>query len=47
MKIVCQGNPGDGYTYYGPFPDIESAIKWAENELLQGDWWIMPLNKPD
>lgn len=43
--MVCTGNPGDGFSYYGPFPGLEEAERWADAEV-QGDWWVIELRKP-
>lgn len=43
--MVCSGNPGDGFSYYGPFDDTTTAENWADREL-DGDWWVIELRKP-
>lgn len=43
--IIVQGNPVDGFAHYGPFPNRQSAIDWADgpNSEVTFDWWIAPL----
>lgn len=44
MYIVIVGNPVDGFSYYGPFEDRETAIKYAERNFRNsGDWWVHDL----
>lgn len=46
LHIIIHGNPVDGFSYIGPFPNSEAAVDHAENERLAGDWWIAPLEVP-
>ena len=45
MIIVITGNPADGFSYYGPFDNIEQAAHWAE-DLVQVDWWVVLVESP-
>ena len=41
--IVITGNFVDGFIFYGPFPDSDEAIRWAERELRGLEYWISEL----
>ena len=45
MNIIITGNPVDGFTYTGPFPDRESAIDAATWGVVEteADWWVADL----
>jgi hypothetical protein len=45
--IVVEGNPADGFTYYGPFKNFAAAHEWAVNnrKLDKRDWWAIPLSE--
>jgi hypothetical protein len=52
-SVVLAGNPVDGLTVYGPFPDVAEANEWADHEsetahgLLSGEPWVVAvLNTP-
>lgn len=36
--IVC-GNPIDGYEFYGPFENVNDAIRYADDNLDYGEPW--------
>jgi hypothetical protein len=40
--IVIEGDPVDGFTFTGPFKDVEDAIFYGEG--LGVEWWIGYLN---
>ena len=44
--IVIVGDPVDGFRYYGPFDDHDSAVKWAEAELDGERWWVADMEPP-
>jgi len=44
MFIVITGNPGEGFTYHGPFDDLGAATRYAEQ--FDGDWWTARLHVP-
>jgi hypothetical protein len=44
MYLVFSGNIVDGVSFYGPFPDIETATIWAEENCEE--WSIATLVKP-
>ena len=41
--IVVEGNPSDGFAFFGPFDSTEEATEFAEQ--LGGSWWIVHLTK--
>lgn len=41
--ILIEGNPIDGYSYYGPYPNAQVAVL-AGNSFYADDWWVAPLN---
>jgi hypothetical protein len=41
--IIVTGNPVDGFTFYGSFPDREQAAEHAAINLDGEDWWIAPI----
>lgn len=43
--IVASGNPSDGFTYYGPFINQQSAHDWATRQRFDDDWWTLPLEE--
>ena len=43
--IVITGDPGSGFTVYGPFGCTQDALDWAGR--LVNDWWIDELLKPE
>ncbi len=45
--LVILGDPASGLTFYGPFPDYESALEWAENEAGGVNWSIDTMTPPD
>lgn len=45
MLIVIAGNPVDGFNYFGPFDDNESAEEWAESNISDS-WWITEIKEP-
>lgn len=48
MYLIVSGTPADGFRYYGPFPDAETANEWADHALAtkDTDWWACDLNNP-
>lgn len=38
--IVLVGNPVDGVTFFGTFPDAEEANAWADHEIKNESWWV-------
>lgn len=40
QSIVLSGNPGDGFTAYGPFDPADAQRVYDE---FDGDWWVLPL----
>lgn len=44
--ILVSGNPIDGFSYIGPFPDYASAHAYAEAELRDEEWWLVALQPP-
>ena len=45
--IVILSNGFAEATFYGPFPDHDSALEWAEQEAGGMAWEIAPLTAPD
>lgn len=43
--VVC-GTPSDGFTFHGPFDDVESAVEWADREC-GSDYWVEDLQPTD
>ena len=39
--VVAIGSPVDGLTFVGPYPVLEQAMTWAENNLRARDWWVV------
>lgn len=46
IVILSNRLSGDA-TFYGPFPDYESALEWVESEAGALEWEIAPLTSPD
>lgn len=48
MWILIAGSPLEGFSYYGPFTDTDTAIQWAEDAKHQiDDWWLIRLEDPN
>jgi hypothetical protein len=45
MFITIIGDPVDGFTFLGPFPDRETAYNGFE--ALDGEWWVAELHRPE
>ncbi len=46
--IVITGTPVDGFTHYGPFPDLDAASEFSEGEACHNiEWWIVELTAPE
>lgn len=45
--VIVNGNPMDGFTIIGPFIDYDTAIKYADSNLKNEQWWTTQINKPD
>ncbi len=46
MKMIITGDPIDGFRYFGPFADGNSACDWADSNVSEMNWWIAELNVP-
>jgi hypothetical protein len=44
--ILIEGNPLDGYNFYGPFKDEAAAIAYAGRDPEDTDWWVADLLEP-
>jgi len=44
--IVAFGNLWDGFTFFGPFEDMEEAVGFAENNLDAGTWSVGVVSDP-
>lgn len=42
--IVITGNPVDGFKFYGPFADEESANTWGYKHFFE-QYWTAELNE--
>jgi len=40
---VTTGNLADGHTFYGPFPNRDAALIWAERNRAAAPWkdWLI------
>ena len=48
MFIIIHGDPIVGFRYYGPFPNEEKAMEFANIQLSEvGDWWPTKLDDPN
>jgi len=45
MFIVVIGDPVTGFTYHGPFEDMETACDYGERESPH-EWWLARLAAP-
>lgn len=39
LYAVATGSPFEGLGLYGPFPNEDTAIEWAEREMHGDDEW--------
>lgn len=46
MYTITDGNPGDGFAFFGPFRTHDEALEWAEKELGDGQWTIHLMESP-
>jgi hypothetical protein len=46
LSVVVFGNPFDGLTLYGPFEEGDDAVRFAEDNAHESDWWIIDLLAP-
>ncbi len=44
--ILIYGTPIDGFTIVGPFDGPDDAIKHAEDNRIDADWWITIIHDP-
>lgn len=42
--LVAVGNPFDGIALYGPFPDHDGAVQWAEGR--HDSWYVTVVEAP-
>lgn len=42
--IIVQGNPVDGFVFYGPFPGAVSAVEAADEKNVPEPWCVAELN---
>ncbi len=45
-SLIISGNLFDGFNFFGPFSDHESAIEWAE-KTVSGEWLVATLHVPE
>ena len=45
--LVIAGNPVDGFAFYGPFIDFDSAVEWTERHAKNTDSWVATLETPE
>lgn len=45
QAVIITGNPVDGFSFIGPFPDEDAAREYGEN-LIPDDWWVSELETP-
>ena len=46
MYIAIQGNPVDGFDYFGPFNTAVEAMEYIQADYDVSDWWIKELTNP-
>ena len=46
MFVIMLGSPLLGLTFIGPFDWAEDAIEYAESELRNSPWEVVPLDPP-
>ena len=46
MYVLIAGNPADGFEFYGPFDDAESAGDWGSDYCAGVDWWVVQMTDP-
>jgi hypothetical protein len=46
VYVIMEGNPFEGFQFYGTFPDVDSASEWAEKDC-DWEWWLINLVNPD
>jgi hypothetical protein len=45
--IVINGNPINGYTYYGAFDSPQDANYWGHNNFDESGFYITELTQPE
>jgi hypothetical protein len=43
MYIVVEGNPAQGFQYFGPFRTPEAAKRFADEEFAEEECWTAKL----
>ena len=46
QAIIIAGNIFEGHKFYGPFPDFEAALEWADKNI-SGEWLAALLNSAE
>lgn len=45
--IIMNGDPEEGFTFYGPFGSADEAVEWGERHEGMTSWWVVPLIAQD
>ena len=40
MYIIVEGNPVEGFTYFGLFKDPADATDYADRHFFGESWWV-------
>ena len=41
LNLVVAGNPAKGFKFIGPFTNPHHAAEWADEWVIESDWWVM------
>jgi len=44
--ILVEGNPLSGFNFYGPFDNEAAAVRYAERDPEDDEWWVADLLEP-
>jgi hypothetical protein len=55
MFLIVNGDPLDGFSYWGPFETADAATAWANREIKpellwsgsRSTWWVSELEEPN
>lgn len=43
--VLVEGNPVDGFTFVGPFDDVDEAVEYGE--WGGGEFWVASMRLPE
>lgn len=47
MAAIMFGNPVYGFRFIGPFDSKVDAVEYANEQIMELDWWVIELDDPE